>query len=78
MMEKNNNLCVNIKDRKLIRNIGSKAILSVDSEGLRGYRDRTKIMGASKSQASELNNMKVYMESMKQLLLQILEKLDTQ
>ena len=56
---------VPIKDRKMMRDMNSKAIRSTDVEGLQAYKDRKKTMEEIKQTVEEVRDLKNEINTMK-------------
>jgi hypothetical protein len=65
-----------VKDHKdVIRDMNSKAILSIDKEGLANHKKRRAERLESQKAISEINNMKEEIQDIKALLQRVLEKI---
>jgi hypothetical protein len=62
-----------VKDKKMVRDVTNKALLSTDLEGLQAYKMRRQ---KSEDHDNRINNMEDKMKSIETMLKQILEKLN--
>ena len=56
---------VQIEDKKMVRDMNSKAVLATDREGLNSYRDRKKAVDEMTIAISEIKTLKEEINSMK-------------
>jgi F0F1-type ATP synthase epsilon subunit len=59
---------VQIRDKKMVRDMSNKAILSTDLNELKAYRDRKRSMENINSVREEINNTRAEMAEIKEML----------
>lgn len=63
---------VPIQDRKMVRNMHSKAVLSTDVRALQAHKDKVKAFEKMQDMNTDINTLKEDMSEIKDLLIQLL------